>query len=448
MHLVPYSELCLKLMKDNESEIHYEIKGLRFGRHGEDHLSVAIARGDATVNRVVSNFELMLAPISDGQWRLVNLGWRNRPPPPILGEQQFIQALVNLSARLLDTINMWPSKQNDRGGARISINERVIPKNVRDSVLVSFRSNILTVPSASWRHLWDHIERRVDADPFFEVLGFDRTTVQRVLPSIREIFSNDWVRARYTAAGHTGMADQFEPGIDGWFPAYHLARTAHGAICRDPGWNYLIEIGLALEVLREFDGIDRLKRQLTKHPGTQHHVCLAADLHNRGVLIGLEPPTGVGSASNDLLVGLDEIVFQIEVKEFTSSKPANRLKKEIADKVRKLPQKPEQPVVFHVVLNEKGVFNKKREDDFCTAITELQGSLPDQISAIVAGKRFVDSKGGRVKRDIERVVTNATAITPIDEQVLRVVFEANYFDVEYPLYGIGSFFVFGNSPKV
>ena len=91
----------------NESTIHYEIKALRFSRYGEDGFSVAIARGDATVNGVVSRFELILAPIADGQWRLVNLGWlTNSPPPPILGEQQFIQALVSRSARLLDTINM------------------------------------------------------------------------------------------------------------------------------------------------------------------------------------------------------------------------------------------------------------------------------------------------------------------------------------------------------
>jgi hypothetical protein len=431
----------------NESTIHYEIKALRFGRHGKDGLSVAIVRGDATVNGVVSRFELILTPIADGQWRYVNLGWlTSSPPPPILGEQQFIQALVNSTARLLDTINMWPSEQTG-GGARLCLNERVITEDVRDRVLVSFRSNILSVPSASWQLLWDHIERRADADPFFEVLGFDRATVQRVLPSIREIFPNDWTRARYTAAGHSGMADQFEPGTEGWFPAYHLARTAHGAICRDPGWNYLIEIGLALEALQEFDGADRLKRQLAKNPGTQHHVCLAADLHERGVLKGLEPPTGVGAASNDLLVELGGRSFQVEVKEFTSRKPAKRLQREIADKVGKLPRRPEQPIVFHVVLSENGMFDKEREDGFLDAITELQGRLPDKISAVVAGKRFVDSKGGRIKRDIGRVVTNATAITPIDEQDLRVVFETNYSDAEYPFYGIGSFFVFGNSPS-
>ena len=247
------------MMAVNETKIHYEIKGLRFGRHGENNIFVAIVRGDATVNEIVSRFELTLEAIADGQWRLVNLSWQNNnPPPPILGQQQFIQALVNRSARLLDTINMWPSEQTE-GGARLCLNERVIPEDVRDRVLVSFRSNILTVPSASWDHLWNHIERRVEADPFFEVLGFDRETVQRVLPLIKNIFPNDWTRARYNNAGHSGMADQFEPGTEGWFPAYHLARTAHGAICRDPGWNYLIEIGLALEVLREFEGADRLK---------------------------------------------------------------------------------------------------------------------------------------------------------------------------------------------
>jgi len=431
----------------NESTIHYEIKGLRFGRHGEDNTSVAIARGDAIVSGAVSGFELILSPISDGQWKLVNLGWHTDGSlPPILHEQQSMKALVNCAARILDTINMWPSEQAE-GGASLCMNQRVIPKDVRDRTLVSFRPKILNVPSASWHHLWDHIEGRVEGDTFFDVLGFDRITVQRVLPLIKEIFPSDWVRARYAAASHSGMSDQFDSGLDGWFPAYHLARTAHGSICRDPGWNYLVEIGLALETLRDFEGVDRLKRQLAKSPGTQHHLCLASDLHKRGLLKGLEPLTGVGAATNDLLVGLNGNMFQVEVKEFTSQYPAKRLQREIANKVVKLPQKLEQPVVFHVVLNEKGVFDKEREDCFFSAITELQDSLPAIISAVVAGKRFLDSKGGRIKRNIEKVVTNATAIAPIDEEYLRAVFETNYSNVEYPIYGIGSFFSFEITPS-
>ena len=408
-------------MLTNQSEIRFQIRGLRFGRYGENSLWVAIARGDAAIDGVVSRFDLVLEPVVDGQWKLVHLGWdlTAAPPPPVLCGEQFLKALMNCSARLLDTVNMWPSKQTTKG-ARFCLNERVIPDNVRDKVLVSFRPKILDVPSAAWRHLWDHIERRVAADSFFEVLGFDRAAVERVLPLLREVFPSNWVRAQYARAGHAGMADQFEPKrAEGWFPAYHLARTAHGAICRDPGWNYLMEIGLALEQLRQFDGAERLKQQLTKHPGTQHHVCLAADLHNRGLLKGIEPPTGTGAASNDLLVMVGESSFQVEVKEFTSRKPAKRLQNEIADKVKKLPSRQKQPVVFHAVLRENGFFEKGREDAFFEAVSNLEGDLPEGISAIVAGKRFIDSRGGRVKRDVERIVVNATAAAPVAEPDLR-----------------------------
>jgi hypothetical protein len=424
-------------------KIPYKIKGLRFGRHGADDLSVAIARGNVIVNGISWKFELILAPIAKGEWRLVHLASVTGGfTPPVLREKQLRKELVNTTARLLYTINMWPSEQN-ADGARISVNERVIPEGVRDKVIVSYRPDILDVPSAHWDHLWDHIERRVDADPFFEVLGFDKTNLQRVLPLLREIFPGDWVRARYAAAGLTGMAGQFEPGADGWFPAYHLARTAHGAICRDPGWNYLVEIGLAIEALRDFDGVDRLKQQLTRSPGTQHHICLAADLHERGILKGLEPATGAGAATSDLLAGVDGRLYQIEVKEFRSNSPAKQLRRNIADKVKKLPGEPEQPVVFFVVLIEDGEFNKQLEDDFFDTVTELESLLPEKISAVVAGKRFVDSKGGPVKRDIERVVINPKAIMPVDEEGLRTIFQANYQNASHPFYGIGTFFMFG-----
>jgi len=382
-----------------------------------------------------------LAPIAEGEWRFVHLA---SPQPPVLREKRFRQESENRTARLLDTINILPGEQ-EASGATVNLNQRVIPDDVRGQVIVSFRPDILDVPSAHWDHLWDHIERRVDADPFFEVLGFDKTILQRVLPLLREVFPGDWVRARYAATGLAGMADQFEPGADGWFPAYHLARTAHGAICRDPGWNYLVEIGLAIEALQDFDGIDRLKRQLTKSPGTQHHICLAADLHERGVLKGLEPSTGAGSTTSDLLAGVDGRLYQIEVKEFTSNNPARRLQREIADKDRKLPRRPEQSVVFHIVLNENGEFYKQLEDKFFNAVTALQNHLPKKISAVVAGKRFVDSKGGPVKRDVERVVINPNAIMPADEEGLRTIFQANYQDAEHPFYGIGTFIMFGKT---
>ncbi len=142
---------------------------------------------------------------------------------------------------------------------------------------------------------------------------------------------------------------------------------------------------------------------------------------------------------------INERQFQVEAKEFSSGKPAKQLKKELADKIKKVPNIPKQPIVFHVVLVEKGNYDKEREDTFLDAVKEFQGCLPNQISAIVVGKRFIDSKGGRIKRDIDLIIINRDAIAPIDECDLKVVFEANHTEIEYPLYGIGSFPTFDNS---
>ena len=58
------------------------------------------------------------------------------------------------------------------------------------------------------------------------------------------------------------MGTEFPPDHEFWFPAYHLARTALGAICIDPGWNYLVEIGLSLSELTGFNGLQKLEQQL------------------------------------------------------------------------------------------------------------------------------------------------------------------------------------------
>ena len=36
---------------------------------------MVVARGDATIDGDVWRFELVLAPVADDQWRLVNMGW-------------------------------------------------------------------------------------------------------------------------------------------------------------------------------------------------------------------------------------------------------------------------------------------------------------------------------------------------------------------------------------
>ncbi len=423
----------------NEVNIHYEIKGLRFECREPERLGVAVVRGDATVACQAFGFELVASPIDDGQWELVSLNWHaDRHPPRVLGGLEFTHGILNRTARLLDTVNMWPAETTS-AGAQMCLNERVIPDEVKDRVIVSYRPNVLGIPSARWEYLWDHIYRRVDADPYFHVLGFEHSTVERVLPLLRNTFSDDWVCARYRAAGLSKMADPLEREDNQWFPAYHLARTAHGITCRDPAWNYLVEIGLSMEALQGFDGVEKLSRQLSRSPGTQHHFCMAAELHNRGLLEGLEPPTGSGSASSDLLVAGNSQLYQIEVKEFTSQNPIRKLRQELFEKATKLPRIPKHPVVFHVTLSERGAFNKTREEAFFSAVGNLKADIPDSISAIAAGKRFVDSMGGRVKRDLECVILNPSGNPQARESELRTLFGSTHQQLSYPLYGIGSF---------
>lgn len=426
------------------TNIRYEILGLRFAGFGDNADGVAQVMGRARMTGYSSEFEMMLAPLGDGRWQIRHLGWR-KPPPPALSSKDFLQQLVDRCAKFLHTVNMWPSSQDEKG-AQLWVNQKVIPPEHDERVIVSFRSDMLAVPSAPWPRMWDHIERRLTHDPYFRVLGFDHNVVKSVLPRLKTIFTPAWVKARYRRAGLNDMTGQIEPDNEGFFPAYHLARTAHGVICRDPGWNYLVEIGLALETLDGVDGLDRLAARLAAETGTQHHLCLAAELHKRGLLIGLEPPTGSGSASCDVLAALDGHRFQIEVKEFSSRNPLKRLRKELADKAKKLPNQPTTPVVFHVVFRETGAHDVQIEREFFRTIFEISNEIPPQISAVIAGRRFVDSYGGFVKRDCETVITNDQALLPASEDHLRAMFRRNYEEAHLPYYDLGTLFIVGQKP--
>jgi hypothetical protein len=57
-----------------------KIRGIRFGRHGDENLSVVIADGVVTVNGISWRFELILAPIAEGNWQLVHLSGSKLPP--------------------------------------------------------------------------------------------------------------------------------------------------------------------------------------------------------------------------------------------------------------------------------------------------------------------------------------------------------------------------------
>ena len=400
-----------------------------------------------TVFKKTTNRSLLkLEPRSDGEWNLVQFIRSEHLNLDVT--RNIMQELVNAASRVLKTINMWPQKQTPNG-AEIAMNEIMPPRGVTDQVFISFRSGMLDLPSPKWENLWDRIKSRVQADPYFKVQGFDHADIMIAVDLLSELFPASWVRARYRNAGIDNMSGEFQRDEDEWFPAYHLARTAQGAICVDPGWNYLTEIGLSVRDLQNFDGIEQLKQQIARSPGTQHHLCLAAELFKRRFLVGLEPRTGSGSATNDLLTSIEGRQYAIEVKEFRSSSPLKRLAKEIAKKAKRLPEHPHHPVVFHIVLSETSTASEDhaREREFFDNLETILPMMPAQISAIVGCTRFIDSSGGRVKRHTQKIVLNPSAYISSNYDDLVTLFPTNTEVVQYPLFGIGiganSLFYFG-----
>jgi hypothetical protein len=392
---------------------------------------------------------MYIVPGDDGEWKLIGRRWvTNRPN---LEEKDFLQTMVNKAASIIKTTNMWAGEQTPQGG-KVKINQMKVPDEDLEYNSVSFRSNLLNMPSPLWRELWSRIDNRVEYDSFFRIHGFSKEEIRVGIDQLKKVFPWEWVRTQYKKPRpetDPSMGAHFPPEIEGtsWFPAYHLARTALGAICVDPGWNYLLEIGLSINDLSNFPKINTLLRQVTRSPGTQHHLCLAAELHKRGLLKGLEPPTGAGSATNDLLVNWQEQTYAIEVKEFNLNNPLKKLKTELQDKVLKLPKVTKTSVIFHIVLREGGERELKGERAFFEKIEQIADEIPVQISAVVAGARFVDSTGGRVKRETSKIILNPKAINPSDESNLQEIFKNNYDEIVYPTSGIGTFFYFSNSEQ-
>lgn len=392
-------------------------------------------------------FTLFMIPLDSGKWQVKRLDWQH--PQPDLNMQKTAEWLiVNQATTIITTTNMW-SEQNNGGGAKILMNEIRVPDSAIPLNYISFRMDLLYMPSPDWSEMWDRINTRISADPYFRVHGFSTEEIVSAVKELKNIFINDWVRAKYRAANLTNnppkMNDDFSQKEKSWFPAYHLARTAIGAICVDPAWNYLIEIGLSIKELKGFQGLDSVLKELCRNSGSQHHLCLAAELYKKGYLTGLESPTGSGSATNDLLVSVNGNTYAIEVKEFTSKNPLKVLIAELKDKAKKLPKNLSCAVVFHIVLREETASTAiSKEQEFLNSLESLPSEIPLNISAVVVGSRFVDSMGGRIKRNTNKIILNASSPLNIKDD-LEVIFEKNYSEIYYPVFGIGSFFYFSKS---
>jgi hypothetical protein len=428
----------------------FEFYSLDFTYLQENNVNCALFTGKVYNMSSEFHFKKYLSLLLTGEWKLQQLVW-NRRPPSSFDSIEFIQQLVNKAAPLLYPINMWPGEQTEKG-ARLTVNQKIAPEDKKDDVTVSFRSQLLSIPSPSWDEIWSLIINRVKHDEHFKVQGFSNVEVIRAIEQLELVFPSSWVKKQFKLEAKNQNIDQsmgmeFPPESDFWYPAYHIGRTAIGSICIDPGWNFLVELGLAINDLKEVSGIHKIINSLTKYSGNQHCICLANDLNKRGLLNELEPLIGNGPYKNDITINYNGKILDIESKAFTSNKPDKALDKEIKKKIECLPNNYERPLIFYAVLIENGVFDRGKELAFYKAISNLSNELSDKITAVVGGKLFVDASGGHLKRDSEEIFVNPNAKHALSEDELRDIFKKNYSDVTYPIYGIGTYFYFSNETK-
>lgn len=388
-----------------------------------------------TLNGFEYGYCLVLVPLLSGELSLVSVSWESGVPPNLQSEE-FSLKLTQAVAPLLASINVWPAKQNEAGGAQLAINEGTLPPN---GSFASFRPQIHSIQPPGWPELWKRIQARIKHDYCLRVQGFTSEEVRGAATQLERVFPESWVRKVYAEAGMSEMSAELPHDTPFWFPAYQLARTATGFLCIDPGWNYLVDLALSIKVLKDFPGNKRLTKKLTKQPGVWHQMCLAGEFARRGLLVELEPPTGCGSATNDLRVSVGKCEYDIEVKAFTSAKPQVKLLAELREKAKKVPAMPQRPILFYVMLIERGKIDTERENVFRMAIESVAEEIPAVISGIAVGRIFIDANGGHVKRDLQTYVINCTAWKTVDKSVAENLFGMNYSILTYPLSGVETF---------
>lgn len=340
--------------------------------------------------------------------------------------------------RVLDSFRLlWmqpvPSEENVKG-ASLRFGHTLMNSEQETASFAIFRGDIHSFYHLDWRYLWDAIENRLSFDPEFWVNGFNRQEAIRAVGVLKSVFPWEWVRKRYRNYSKNSIVGMWnEMQADQGFPAYQLARTAIGCICKDPGWNYLITLAQSCNSLKKYPkGASFLKR-ISKNPGDIHHANFAGYLHQRGMLAEIEPPTGSGNATNDLAVKIGEILIDIEMKSLTSMEPARQIGQEVLDKCRKLPSIPKRPIVFFALLVEKPSTGeeKTQQQQLDTFTTGLMANSTG-VSAIVVGRMFIDATGGLIKWSFEKFLPNEQAHHQISEVLLRQIFKPNWERIRYP----------------
>jgi len=359
--------------------------------------------------------------------------------PSHLVERDNLRAILGEFIRYLKVLWFKPILTEGEEGARIQVGQAKITRDqFRDAFLI-VRHDLLDRYQPEWPTLWPAIEERVANDPEFAVQGFDRATIKRAVETLKPIYPWEWVKSKYKLARGDNSEPEMNDRVDAdfWFPAHQLARTALGVTCKDPGWNYLATLAAGVETLRQYEGGQRLIAQIPSNPGVLHQASFGSYLHERGILSSVNHSTGSGSDTHDFLIRGPESEYDVEMKALTSNNPARRIKREISERIRRLPSTLPRPLILYAVLVDKGqIISPKVVDQYLSEIQEECFCGSPKFTAIVAGTMFVDSAGGPVKWSFEKVLLNPQAEIQKSEDEIRSIFAPNWTELYHPLLSI------------
>ena len=429
------------LLRALTPQIDVRIKELAFHRDSALGESTAMVQGFIKPHDAVAIYQFVV-PVEyhedncDWQLDVTRFQWIT-DVPRIFYDVRNLKAIASKTIEAFRPLWMKAVVQEGGTGARIQVGQAFTARQQEQDAFAIFRTDVLALYRLAWNRLWFGIENRLSNDPEFSINGFAREDAVNAVDTLKNIFPWEWVRRRYRDSSDSTEVGMWEVMFaDRGFPAYLLARTAIGCICKDPGWNYLITLADSCRILEQFPEGRRFRERIASNqPGYIHQTMFAAFLLKLGLLHELEPATGSGAATHDMSVKVEDLVCDIEMKTLTSIAPARQIRNEIAEKTRQIPTAGTRPLVFFVLLLETSVVAAERSsfNQKVASITEDVFGDSEGVSAAVIGQMFVDGSGGPVQWSFGKFLINERACCTVSGNLLKRIFREPSGARNYPL---------------
>ena len=409
----------------------FAFESISLNREDEDETQPEI-----TVTGVLSEEQkrypfMMVAEPREKSLAIKHFGWREVPPitdKEAVG-RQLLRHLSNC-LRPLQVVARHDDKDSSMGLAWSAPQQNEAGAEAHRIIL---RPGLSKIPGTPWSTLWDRLFFKIKGDPLFSVVGYSSEQVEKSFKQLQQVFDNQWVEQVFKSVlgeeSHPTMASEFShDAAPAWFPAYHLSRIATGVICRDPALNMLVELGLALEQLDDLAGVDSLRQGLAVKPALQHQVCLAADLRRAG----FEQVQALDSPEHPLQVIVDDQPYCIQTHEVGWENLAGNVAAVLT------PGEAGNPRIVHLVISEGRWYEP--DAPLPEELEELD--IPTDILAVVIGRRFLDAKGGGLKRNAQKILHNHKSVhlEKVDTAGWEKLFVANYEHYDGPALNVGAFF--------